>query len=245
MLNKIYKIVKYVKNPKRYNSKNFTKYLIKKGVKIGKGTYFFAPENTFIDTENGYFIEIGEYCKITTGVRILAHDYSYSVLRRVYHTIPKKAALTVIGDNVFVGVNSIILCGSKIGNNVIIGAGSTVSGSIPSNQVWGGNPAKFICTLEEYYEKCKKNYEDNCSLTIQRYIDRAGRLPTIQELQYFSLLFLNNDVTVDKKRIISAMSFNGDEKEEVIEDCLSYKSKYKNYEDLIEKLGIKYKRRLT
>ncbi len=52
-----------------------------------------------------------------------------------------------IGDNVFIGGHSIILKGTKIGEGSIIGAGSVVSGSIPSNQIWGGNPARFIRDL--------------------------------------------------------------------------------------------------
>jgi len=49
-----------------------------------------------------------------------------------------------IGDNVFIGMNSIILKGVNIGNNVRIAAGSVVTKSIPANQIWGGNPAAFI-----------------------------------------------------------------------------------------------------
>ena len=50
----------------------------------------------------------------------------------------------IIEDNVFIGARSIILKGVTIGRNSIVGAGSVVTKSIPSNQIWGGNPAKFI-----------------------------------------------------------------------------------------------------
>ena len=49
-----------------------------------------------------------------------------------------------------VGMKSIILMGSQIGNNVIIGAGAVVSGNIPDNVVVAGNPAKVVCTLDDY-----------------------------------------------------------------------------------------------
>ena len=52
-----------------------------------------------------------------------------------------------IDDNVFIGGHSIILKGSSIGKNSIIGAGSVVSGEIPANEIWGGNPAKFIRSI--------------------------------------------------------------------------------------------------
>lgn len=50
----------------------------------------------------------------------------------------------VIGDNCFIGMNSIILKGTKIGNNVVVGAGSVVSGTFPDNCIIAGNPAKVI-----------------------------------------------------------------------------------------------------
>ena len=50
--------------------------------------------------------------------------------------------------NVFIGAHSIILKGVTIGENSIIGAGSVVSKNIPPNQVWGGNPIKFIKDLD-------------------------------------------------------------------------------------------------
>jgi acetyltransferase-like isoleucine patch superfamily enzyme len=55
-----------------------------------------------------------------------------------------KTAPIIIGDNVFIGTNSIICKGVSIGDNAIIAAGSVVVRSIPANEVWGGNPAKRI-----------------------------------------------------------------------------------------------------
>lgn len=53
----------------------------------------------------------------------------------------------VIGDNCFIGMNSIILKGTTIGNNVVVGAGSVVSGNFPDNCIIAGNPAKIIKQL--------------------------------------------------------------------------------------------------
>ncbi len=217
-------------------SAEFVEYLRDKGCKVGRGTHFFDAKNIHVDIDNAAFIQIGEYCKITTGVHILAHDYSYSVLRRVYNDIPKKAAVTKIGNNCFIGANSIVLMGSEIGDNVIIGAGSVVSGKIPSNQVWGGNPAKFICSLDDYHKKCVDNFEGNARLYLNTFFKQRKRLPDIQELQYYSLLFLNNDSIVkNPEDEYRKMPFSGDEKEEVVETCMSYKSKYNGYQDFIQK----------
>jgi acetyltransferase-like isoleucine patch superfamily enzyme len=61
--------------------------------------------------------------------------------------VNRKTAPVVIGNNVFIGAKSIILKGVTIGDNSIIGAGSVVAKSIPENQIWAGNPAKFIRDL--------------------------------------------------------------------------------------------------
>lgn len=53
-----------------------------------------------------------------------------------------------IGNNVFIGGNSIILKGTKIGDGSVISSGSVVSGRIPKNQVWGGNPARFLYSIK-------------------------------------------------------------------------------------------------
>lgn len=52
-----------------------------------------------------------------------------------------------------------VLPNAKIGNNVIIGAGSIVTKDIPDNSVVAGNPAKVIMTLDEYLKKQKYNME--------------------------------------------------------------------------------------
>ncbi|QHT69802.1 acyltransferase [Rhodocytophaga rosea] len=53
----------------------------------------------------------------------------------------------VIEDNVFIGMNSVVLKGVTIGENSVIGAGSIVAKDVPPNQIWAGSPAKFIKNL--------------------------------------------------------------------------------------------------
>ena len=81
-------------------------------------------------------------------MRIIAHDASAK--RHLGYT---RIAKIVIEKRVFVGACSIILPGVTIGENSIIGAGSVVTGSIPANVVAAGNPAKVICSLEDFLAK--------------------------------------------------------------------------------------------
>lgn len=66
--------------------------------------------------------------------------------RRYSHENAKVSPVR-IGNNVFIGMDSIVLKGVSIGDNSIIGAGSVVTRSIPKNSVAAGNPAKIISTL--------------------------------------------------------------------------------------------------
>ena len=54
-----------------------------------------------------------------------------------------KLKQTIVKKGASIGANSTILCGITIGENVMIGAGSVVTKSIPDGEVWYGNPAKF------------------------------------------------------------------------------------------------------
>lgn len=53
-----------------------------------------------------------------------------------------------IGDNVWIGANSVVLPGCRIGDNAVIGAGSVVTSDIPPNELWAGVPARKIKALE-------------------------------------------------------------------------------------------------
>ena len=110
--------------------------------------------DTPIDANWPWLISVGDDVTLSSNVRILAHDASTAKTG-----VRTKVGIVRIGNNVFIGADSIVLCNTRIGDNVIIGAGSVVTHDIPSNSVYAGNPAKFICTFEEYQEKHKTNRE--------------------------------------------------------------------------------------
>lgn len=91
-------------------------------------------------------IKIGSFCNFGGNTFIWDTDFHpLNFMDRREHNnkkISKKSI--IIGNDVFVGANSIILKGVKIGDRVVIGAGSVITKNIPSDEVWAGNPAKFI-----------------------------------------------------------------------------------------------------
>ena len=124
------------------------------GVKIGKDCVIHDNAITVFNTEP-YLITIGDHVLIAPGVRFLPHEGAVWCLRGMdeeYKEMDCFAPISV-GNNVILGMNSIIMTGVKIGNDVIVGAHSVVTKDIPDNSVVGGIPAKVICSIEEFKEK--------------------------------------------------------------------------------------------
>jgi maltose O-acetyltransferase len=128
--------------------------LINRGLKVGKN--FKMMGGCIIDPSHCWHIEIGENVILAPRVHILAHDASTGLF--LHYT---KIGNVSIGNNVFIGANSTVLLGVTISDNVIIGAGSIVTKSIPSNSVAAGNPARVISSLDDYLMKEKGKMNEN------------------------------------------------------------------------------------
>lgn len=92
-------------------------------------------------------IVIGDNVKIGANTIVLdsdCHSLNYITRRDNYDQLYKRNKQINISDDVLIGANSIILKGVNIGKRSIVGAGSVVTCDIPSDEIWGGNPAKFI-----------------------------------------------------------------------------------------------------
>lgn len=103
-------------------------------VSIGNGTYI--NRNTLIISESE--VSIGVNCKISWDVIIMDSDM---------HPLNSKTVINnpvYIHDDVWIGCRSIILKGVTIGRGAIIAAGSVVTKDVPSMQIYGGVPAKYI-----------------------------------------------------------------------------------------------------
>lgn len=96
-------------------------------------------------------ITIGNDVKIGGGVCIYDTDFhslNPNIRKSKEDMLHKVKKSVTIGNNVFIGAHSLVLKGVMIGENAIIGAGSVVTKSIPTNEIWAGNPAKFIKYIE-------------------------------------------------------------------------------------------------
>lgn len=175
-----------------YDSDSFIEFLRKKGVTIGKNCKFFAPNTICFDLTRPYGISIGDNVIITQGVTILTHGFDWSVLKNKYSTILGSFGSVRIDNNVFVGINAIILSGVHIQSDVIVGAGSVVTKDLERGFVYAGNPAKKIMSIEEYYNKRVGNQVVDCKDQIQSYKRVYGSMPPETELSEFFYLFSND-----------------------------------------------------
>lgn len=102
-----------------------------------------------------HLISFGNNVHVASGVKFINHDITALMFRYMDNndSIPERKGKIEIGNNVFIGSNSVILYDVKIEDNVIIGAGSLVNRNIPSGSVAAGIPCRVVGSFERYKEK--------------------------------------------------------------------------------------------
>jgi acetyltransferase-like isoleucine patch superfamily enzyme len=128
-------------------------------VRIEHTCKIFVPENFAIGDNTSishyttiyatYGVTIGCNCLISSNCGISSYNHVQESVNRYQDISLDKnySKPVIIGNNVWIGMNSCILPGISIGNNSIIGSGSVVTKNVPDNEIWVGNPAKFIKKL--------------------------------------------------------------------------------------------------
>ncbi len=160
-----------------------TSYYVKRGMKVGKN--FSRQSGTKFDPSNCWLISIGDDVSMANRVQILAHDFS-----PMHYTGYVRFGKVIIGDRVWVGAGTTILMNVRIGNDVIIGAGSLVNKDIPDGSVVAGVPAKVICKTSEYIAKQQLLISQSpCYLKSDT--NYAGRMSTQKQKEILSAIDSN------------------------------------------------------
>lgn len=234
-MNKIKKWILKLALGYKADSESYISYLKSIGASIGQRCRIVNPVETHIDVTRPYLINIGDDVIISSGTTILTHGYEWSVLKGVYGDILGSAGKVSIGNNCFIGANTIILKGVTIGNNVIIGAGSVVNKSIPDNVVIAGVPAKIISNIEEYHNKRVKAQCAEAHELVEAYRTRFGKEPGGGgDLREFFWLFENdiNNLSPDYQKM---MELHGN-KEYTNSVFKQHKSKFNDFNDFLKKI---------
>jgi len=119
-----------------------TSFIIQKSARLSIGENVGISNSTIYCSSE---IEIGNNVLIGGGCKIWDTNFhSLKSIDRKNGDCNVESKPIKVHDDVFIGGGTIILKGCEVGKNVIIGAGSVVTKSIPQDEIWGGNPAKFI-----------------------------------------------------------------------------------------------------
>lgn len=126
-----------------------------------RGLPLWISPTVYIDRLGG--ITLGDRCVISIGVHLLTHDFSMDrVAERRFGVSSQelvRSAPIEIGDQAFIGMNSIILPGVTIGQGAIVGAGSVVTKDVPADTVVAGNPATVVCDTDAHWTRNHSKFE--------------------------------------------------------------------------------------
>lgn len=125
------------------------KYARKIGVNIGENPHFYGK--TYWGTEP-WLITLGNNVHITGECKFINHDGGTLLFRDKIPDLEITKPI-VVGNNVYIGEETMILPGVRIGDNVVIGARSVITRDIPSGSVAVGVPARVIKSIDQYFEK--------------------------------------------------------------------------------------------
>lgn len=135
---------------------------IKGDVRIGKFCNF--NENVLIKSTGKGVIRIGDYTIIAPNVVMRNANHIFESTEKPIRYQGKDIKDIVIGNDVWIASNAVILPGAKIGDGSVIGAGAIVKGIIPPYSVAMGNPAKVIATRRKIHTMAETALEPETAM---------------------------------------------------------------------------------
>lgn len=167
-------------NPKDIKNAKIMMYLIFSPIKrtewLKKHSVFYhMGENCYYHTRDipaePYLLSIHNNVRIAANVRFITHDMISLVIDHIpeYYNEHGRMKYYIgsieVFDNVMIGVNSTIMYDVKIGPNAIVAAGSVVTKAVPPGTVVGGNPARVICSFDDFVTRRYKKTEERSEKT--------------------------------------------------------------------------------
>ncbi len=178
----------------RYDSSAYIQQMNKLGARIDESVVLYSPETISLDAMMPFLLEIGKNVHICAHVDILTHDGVWMGMNGNDGCIRGHVAPVKIGNNVFIGRYSMILCGVTICDNVIIGAKSLVKSNIEEPGVYAGNPAKLVCTYEKYARIHQERQPEEAYVIAELYYARYAKMPPQELFADYFWVFAPRDI---------------------------------------------------
>lgn len=152
IINKIFSLIDDFKH------KAYIQTCLQNGLKLGKNV---SIRNGVSIGSEPFLVEIGDESRIASGTTFVTHSGATMNLRKIsgFEEVRNFGRIK-IGKNCAVGSNCVILQDVELGDNCILGANSVLSESMPSNTLFAGNPAKYVCETEDYGDFLLKTMVD-------------------------------------------------------------------------------------
>lgn len=237
------KALKRLFKGERLTSEAMLNALRTRGAEIGTDVVVYSPSTTILDGANPFLLTIGDHVRITAGVKVLTHDYSWSAMKTYASETVKPGAIlgsqamVKIGSYVFIGMNAVITPGVTIGDHVIIGAGSVVTKDCESGGVYAGNPARKIATLEDFYQKRKARQFEEAKAIAIRYHERFGKNPPKELFREYFMLYATREEADQTEAFRSQMALL-DSYEQTAAYMEANPPMFATYEDFLTACGL-------
>lgn len=191
-------------------------------VAFGKNCYFNGNLHAIASERQS--IIVGEDCLMSFGIWLRTADPHLLYSCETHERINQSASI-VIGDHVWLGQDAMILKGSTIGSGSILAAKALLSGrSVPSNQCWGGVPARMVSKGVFYRSNSVHAYSDKQTEESQvfpsdKYV-YAGSTPVLQDIE---LSQFGNHAPADRIKVLTRLYGNSDKNRFAISEYIKAK----------------------